>query len=145
MAKMICFHLYHWILSSHYLTYTIVKLTLLTYSKTIEAVLASISMKSLLCLQAFLWFMTSFNITLALIDLKGIYQSCTLCYKLYFIITAMDDKIWLVGGRISIDTDDHIGFLMERILEYDPEEDSWSVIGRLMRTLESEYRDTCLI
>ena len=70
MAKMICFHLYHWILSSHYLTYTIVKLTLLTYSKTIEAVLVSINMKSLLCLQAFLWFMTSFNITLAVIDLR---------------------------------------------------------------------------
>lgn len=62
----------------------------------------------------------------------------------------MDDKIWRVGGRMEVDINDPEELKSDKIEEYDPKEDTWSTVGRLMRKLDSRcpirtYNSSCIL
>lgn len=64
---------------------------------------------------------------------------------LHFGSVVMDDKIWHVGGRMVVDINDPEELKSDRIEEYDPKEDTWSIVGRLMRKLDSRFPITWVV
>lgn len=58
---------------------------------------------------------------------------------MHFGSVVMGDKIWCVGGRMEMHINDPEELRSDRIEEYDPKEDTWSIMCRLPRKLDSRF------